>query len=86
MTDLLLDSIRKVVRARGQKDGGEGDMTFQLAPGKTCLEEVKEVIKMPSFDPKSASQLGEGHRDVVIEPDVVESLREYVAAIADMYR
>ena len=91
MTDLLLDNIRKVVYARGvyargQKEGGDGDMTFQLSPGKTCLAEVKEIITMPSFDPASVSNMSDGHRSVVVEADVVESLREYVAAIADMYR
>ena len=86
MTELLLDSIRKVVYVRGKQGHGEGEMIFRRPPGKTYLAEVKEIIEMPAFEPAAPSSLFEEHRDIVIAPEVVESLREYVAAIAEMYR
>lgn len=88
MTELLLDNIKKVIHVRVDGKGqSSGDLFYQPAEGMTCLDEVTAVIDMPRFDQNSASKIGTGsHRNVVVDPETVNSLREFVTAIAALYR
>ena len=53
--------------------------------GKTCIDEVKEIIELPSFDPKAA-KIQKGPNQVQVDPKVVQQLHDYVTIIASMYR
>jgi 3'5'-cyclic nucleotide phosphodiesterase len=53
--------------------------------GTTCLDEVKDVLKMPKFDARTADVVGKGD-NVSIDPCIVNSLTEYVTLIASTYR
>ena len=52
--------------------------------GKTCMDEVKEVIHMPKFDTKHA--IGDDYKSVQIDPDMTRELGLYVTGIAKLYR
>jgi hypothetical protein len=84
--ELLLAHINKIV-ARRQALGlpqKPAPVVYTPPEGKTCLDEVTDVIVLPKFDAKAAA-LGEEHI-VDIDSTVSEQLREYVAIIAAAYR
>ena len=60
-------------------------VTYSPPTGATCLDEVKEVITMPTFDAKTATAMGRRVR-VELDHQVICELREYVGVIASMYR
>jgi hypothetical protein len=59
-------------------------VTYFPPEGKTCLDEVTEVIKLPKFDAKLAA-LENNKKEVEISSEVSSQLREYVSVIASMY-
>jgi len=52
--------------------------------GSTVLEEVKEVIALPEFDPKAAREQ-EDPQTVELHPTAVAQLHDYVVAISYLY-
>jgi len=52
--------------------------------GHTVLDEVKEIIELPAFDPKTASRCKDPH-SVELDPQVVTELTSFVTAVANMY-
>jgi hypothetical protein len=88
MTELLLERIKKIVvrhNATGAKREYPSTVVFVPKEGKTSLDEVAEVIKLPKFSVKAAAREQDYHK-VEIDPLVVEQLRELVAIIAASYR
>ena len=57
---------------------------YVLPEGKTCMDEVKEVIHMPKFDAKNA--IGDEYKSIQIDHEIIRDLGLYVAGIAKMYR
>jgi class 3 adenylate cyclase len=88
VTEMLLDKIKKVVivhqRCHIQEDKAN-NMYFQLPDGQICLDEVKEVITMPTFDLTVAEAALDSH-DVEAPQEIASMLREYVTLIARSYR
>lgn len=74
------------VCARGNvSDKTSREAPFYMPPeGKTCMDEVKGSIQMEKFDIKYVDRNNE-FRQITIEPQVVEELREYVKGIASNY-
>ena len=61
-------------------------LSFASPLGKTCLDEVKEVIRLPKFDARTAAIRSSDSNMVTIKPVVLEQLREFVFTIACMYK
>jgi 3'5'-cyclic nucleotide phosphodiesterase len=55
-------------------------------PHGTCLDEIRETIKISEFTSKSDSSASDAEEGVEIDDDVLSELREYVCMIARMYR
>jgi hypothetical protein len=68
----------------GRAYGETEEVTFKLEEGKTCMDEVEDVIVMP-HSTTTASQDG-AYKTLKLDEDVVANLREYVATIASLYR
>ena len=60
-------------------------LVYTQPEGKTCLDEVTEVIMLPQFDAKAAAFRDE-YKNVQISQNVKAQLRDYVSTIASMYR
>jgi class 3 adenylate cyclase len=81
---------RMVIAAAGRRDSeGNGPPNLEIHRDSNentmVLEEVTEVIKLPSFDPRAYKD----HVDpstVELDPKVVSQLKRYVTIIAAMYR
>ena len=56
-----------------------------LQEGSTCLDEVKEIIQLPKFDPFTAAHQ-EDHESIELDPVVVEELRQYINTISMLYK
>ncbi|CAB9498657.1 Receptor-type guanylate cyclase gcy [Seminavis robusta] len=87
MTELLLADVRKMVAHRrqlGVKEDRTSDFVYRLPDGKTCMDEVKDVIQMSTFN--EAAHCASDSSPVVIEPYIVESLRGFVSDVALLYR
>jgi hypothetical protein len=60
-------------------------VVYTPSEGKTCLDEVTEVIRLPKFEAKAAA-IGDEYKKVQISETVKAQLREYVSIIASSYR
>jgi hypothetical protein len=86
ITDLLLGYVRTIAatnEAMGVKRDPADMLVYSPPDGKTCLDEVVEVIKLPKFDAKAC--LNQIDYDAEISPVVVEQLRDVVTTIAKSY-
>ena len=64
----------------------DNDLVHKLPAGKTCMDEVTEIISMPIFDSKAAAvNAGVERMKTVLAPVVVEQLKAFVTEIALMY-
>jgi hypothetical protein len=70
-------------KRRAQRNVVE-DIEAPESTEKSVLEEVTETITLPSFDPRAATHVNPD--SVRVSSRVVEQLRDYVSAIASMYR
>ena len=98
--DVLLRLLKQVVFQRSKRasstqslDGSSSGPApiLALPPGTKALDEVAEIIDLPSFDPLRASvAVDEVDTDAVqlvqLEEEIEIELRDYVTAIASMYR
>lgn len=53
--------------------------------GKTCIDEVQEIIELPKFNAKAA-KIQKDANDVELGADVVQQLHDFITVIASMYR
>ena len=53
--------------------------------GKTCMDEVKEIIELPKFNAKAA-KIQKDASEVELDSNVVQQLHDYITVIASMYR
>jgi 3'5'-cyclic nucleotide phosphodiesterase len=53
-------------------------------PGKTCLDEIVDVIQLPKFDAKAAPRV-KSHNEVHFQPEDLSQIRELMAMIASAY-
>ncbi len=51
IAEIFLEHIRKIVAQKGKSRMGPPPDVYQPPAGKTCLDEVAEVIKLPKFYP-----------------------------------
>lgn len=88
--DVLLRLLKQIVarrRACGLPAYGSDikEDRIQFAePGKTVIDEVKEIIELPMFNAKAASKQ-EDADSVILPTEVVEQLFDYVSNIAATY-
>ena len=78
-----VSSLQLFARPTGIKASKQAP-TYIPPEGKTCMDEVKEVIHMPKFDAKQA--IGDEYKSVQIDPVIIRDLGEYVTGVAKMYR
>jgi class 3 adenylate cyclase len=88
--EILLRLLKMIVvrrnlanKRRAQRNVVE-DIEAPESTEKSVLEEVTETITLPSFDPRAATHVNPD--SVRVSSRVVEQLRDYVSAIASMYR
>jgi hypothetical protein len=88
--DVLLRLLKQIVarrRACGLSEHGSNcvESKVQFAePGKTVIDEVKEIIMLPKFNAKAAIKQ-EDPDSIVLPPEVVEQMYDYVSNIAGIY-
>lgn len=92
--DWVAEQLCRLLKRIVAKRGGRGrrllgvrkkvDESFLLEREGTVLEEVKELIALPKYDPTCKLELDA--ESIVLDAAVVKQVREYVAAIATMYR
>jgi hypothetical protein len=76
------------IHTRGPSAGKQKKTTPSYFPpnGRTCIQEVQEVIMMPKFDASIRAPKGDALQLVQVDGVVVRELEEYVTAIASMYK
>jgi hypothetical protein len=84
IVDMLHEHIRKIVALR-KSSTAQSEVKYNRETGKTCLDEVAEVIYLPRFS-ESAFAEAEDYRKVQLDPKVTAQLREFVATVASWYR
>merc|ERR1712241_687796 len=90
--DLFAGSIRKIIARRGpNKNSSKGkrksDCTTSSSGSNgsgTVLDEVVEIIELPSYDPK-VSYLQEDHQSIRLDDKVMMQLRKYISTITSKY-
>jgi len=88
MADILMEQIKKVVIVRQRCHRGmmtNEDLQFSPSEGKTCLDEVQDVMHMQDFSAKIVDAALDS-KLVEVPFDIAEALREYVGIIAKKYR
>lgn len=84
VVEVLLRYVRKVVARRanmGLAADSRDKLVYEVPRGKTSLDEVVEIIKLPAFNEKTV-----GPESSDVSDKVVHQLHQVVAAIADRYR
>jgi hypothetical protein len=85
IVDLLHEHIKKLVAIRTTEETETTGPAFYKPPeGQTSLDEVAEVIRLPKFNVKNIEAV-EDIRSVVISPEVMQQLKDFVSTIASMY-
>lgn len=84
--DVLAGLLKKIIAHRNvrQNSGSTTDGRWEVSKSRMVLEEVKEIIQLPDFDP-SINHGGEDFRDVVLDCEVVAQLTNLVADISQLY-
>lgn len=88
--DIFTQLLKQIVTRRSALglsdcDGFVGSSLWEMEPGHTCLDEVKEIITLPEFDAEAASDQQDPDT-VVLGNEVTQQLRTYISNIAHMYR
>ena len=89
--EVLIDKLRQIqVVRRGlflAQNASDDSLIYKLQEGRTCMDEVQEVMKLPPYDPKAAAVLTSmNHNGVEIDPEVEHQLRQFVSFLAQAYR
>jgi hypothetical protein len=85
--DLLVSHMKKIAARRKAADvkcDPASELIYTPPYGKTCLDEVAEIIKLPKFDAALAVK-EKAFATIEIDAQVVEQLREVVSTIALAY-
>ena len=86
IVDMLNEHIRKVVAMRQSNSKSKPfTPTLMPTPGQSSLDEVAEVIYLPRFNEKKFTD-AQNAKEVEISDEVHSQLKEYIGAIANMYR
>jgi hypothetical protein len=85
IAEVFQEHIKKIVAQKGKDQVGPPPAVYQPPAGKTCLDEVAEVIKLPKFDPQRFAK-ADDWQQVEINPVVSTQLHQYIELIASMYR
>mgnify|MGYP003866110729 CR=1 FL=1 len=87
MAEMLLDQTRKIMYIRHQtKVRNQSTVpTYHPKEGQTCMDEVKDIIEMPSYD-ACLAEMNQNFKRVVIPQEAAAGLREFVARVAGTYR
>ena len=82
--DVLQRQLKKIIAMRDKKPARASPITLRnkVVEDQTVLDEVKEVIPL-STKPNEYKKDPDG---IELDPDVMQQLRDYVGAIANMYR
>lgn len=84
ISDMLHEHIRKVVALRRPRCKSF-KTTYMPASGQNSLDEVAEVIYLPRYNERKHAEALDAN-DITIGDDVLSQLKEYIGAIANMYR
>ncbi|CAB9511628.1 Receptor-type guanylate cyclase gcy [Seminavis robusta] len=88
MTDLFLKRMEAIVVRQDPDKVGKCDpssLVYHVPEGKTSLDEVAEVIKMPHFDAKADAR-AKSRGNMKIPLDIVDQLHKVVTGLARMYK
>jgi hypothetical protein len=88
VVDTLSKHLSKIIAHRGQEptdsNVSKNSLVYRLSPGRTSLDEVVEVIKMPMFNKKASARAKE-RGSVAMDDSVVRQLRAVITRIAALY-
>ena len=89
--EVLFDKLREIQALRQglflAQAVSENELVYTPEAGRTCIDEVQEVMTLPPYDPKAASVLASMDNSTVdINPLVQEQLRHFVTILAGAYR
>jgi class 3 adenylate cyclase len=82
--DVLTNLLKQIHARRDGKSVAplEVEVSVKHLSQQTVLDEVKEIIHLPDF----SGQAGKDPESVELDPEVLDQLENYVAAVASMYR
>jgi hypothetical protein len=85
--DVLASLLRKIVAYRNvcSKVGYSTDGEWETSTTPMVLEEVKEIIELPDFDPW-IKHVREDFQGVVLQHEVMAQLTNLVVSISQLYR
>ena len=89
--DMFVSLLKQVVARRGRVSSSSAsrrdamNLQWKPEPGKICLDEVQEIIKLPAFDAR-ASRQKEDPSKIDLGADVTAQLRNFITTIARLYR
>ena len=88
---ILAEQLRKVVARRNAVNGSKQaynpkDLTYTRNDrgGKTCLEELEDILAMPALDPETTKRECDP-ASIDLGPEVMAQLRQFVELIAARY-
>jgi class 3 adenylate cyclase len=87
VVDTFSKHLSKIIAQRSHEPDSmtnKDSLVYRLAPGRTSLDEVVEVIKMPMFNKKASARAKE-RRSVAIEDNVARQLKEVITRIQALY-
>ncbi|CAB9503263.1 Receptor-type guanylate cyclase gcy [Seminavis robusta] len=87
VVDLILYDIKKILHTRmhSKPQPSTEKLVYHPPSGKICLDEIQDIVHMPEYN-ASIAACRSAHDDISVNKAVVSQLREYVGAIANMYR
>ena len=88
--DILSQLIRQIVARRealncSSRKSSASPLQHNTPKNGTVIDEVKEIIELPPFDPEAAKRQKDP-KTIEISSEVSKELREFVSAVATMYR
>ena len=90
ITELFMHHIQDIVARQDPAKQGKcvpEDLVYHPPIGRTSLDEVAEVIRLPKFDPEAAIRAANRRADLTsqIRPVIVQQLRELIHILATLY-
>jgi hypothetical protein len=88
--ELLLDKLRQIQALRQSlflaQTTSDESLIYRPGKGRTCMDEVREVMALPPYNPKAAEVLASMNpQDVEIDSEVVDQLHGFVAVLSKKY-
>lgn len=87
VVDTFSKHLSKIIALRGQESNSKTkkeSLIYHLQDGRTSLDEVVEVIKMPTFNKKASARAKE-RGSIAIDAVVGQQLKEVITRIANLY-